>query len=846
MEFFENQVGEVRFLTTLPAPPTSANGISPISPGIPSPTASVTRPNPGDGDPLAAQSNTGIQPHQNISNKPDKRTTKKKPPTRRDTITSASTPSVSASTPGAPTPAAVIGAKRKTPAGDADDDDDETPGAHRSGPQQRSKRNRYISIACNECKRRKIKCNGETPCGRCGHLNLQCLYAPNCCASSVKDSDEFKQMAAQVSHLQEQVDTLFSSLNALRAETLRAGAPIYQPDRTLSGPSASSTPTSTTMTVLPQPRQPPFAFRGPTSNRFSLDVAKNTLHKMGYSYPSDNADANGQPQETPGGSPKLAPQLVPATENSTADALWEFDKDEMIRLCRIYEEEVGIMYPVLRIDSIIDHAKTLATWMAAAKKSGLANGQDGGINDEKTLLLKIVLCGGLLVEGHGNSAQAQRIYAGIKPIANRMLMSDPPNVQNLPFLALVAGYHFLSADEVLCWRVMGQVVRLCLELGLHRRDIVEQIKDEEQRNLAVNTFWSAYVLDRRWAFSAGLPYVMTDEEIDPDLPSPYPFLVMMIRYSKLSGKVWRCVRHLDSEVAMDTPVDGIEELDQQIKQWYNELPKDVQLNLSDWEDLPQYLSPPVNSQKEYDVQRLQIWTWLRYNQIRMWLFTPILHTHSSIMGNLRHAEVAVKVAKNTIRYLAHLNNTTNVYRRMQIFYHQFLSSAITILFVASCHAPVNFSSSCRDEFYMALELLKDMSAKSWVSKRLWGTVKSLRDVAPRLGLAEDPHSSAALTMAGLATGHSQTAPGPPSSSSPFVHPLMVVPPSPGYDGIQTNIQMSSEMSRIFEGVSVKHNQLHDGLGHAESSPVGPTVTPGAPIMAYPSRGNIYPPFRDVF
>lgn len=319
----------------------------------------------------------------------------------------------------------------------------------------------------------------------------------------------------------------------------------------------------------------------------------------------------------------------------------------------------------------------------------------------------------------------------------------------------------------------------------------------------------------------------------------------MIRYSKLSGKVWRCVRHLDSEIAMDTPVDDIEDLDQQIKQWYNDLPKEVQLNLSDWEELPQYLSPPVNSQKEYDVQRLQIWTWLRYNQIRMWLLTPILHTHSSIMDNLRHAEVAVKLSKNTIRYLAHLNNTTNVYRRMQIFYHQFLSSAITILFVASCHAPVNFSSSCRDEFYMALELLKDMSAKSWVSKRLWGTVKSLRDVAPRLGLAEDPHSSAALTMAGLATGRGQTGPGP-SSGSPFVHPLMVVPPSPGYDGMQTSIQMSSEMSRIFEGVSVKHSQLPDGLGHTGPTSVGTTMTPGAPIMAYPSRGSVYPPFRDVF
>jgi Fungal Zn(2)-Cys(6) binuclear cluster domain len=79
--------------------------------------------------------------------------------------------------------------------------------------QPRAKRNRYISIAwygitlhiegegtserkkadllcdSNECKRRKIKCNGETPCQRCGNLSLECVYAPNCCSNGFKDSE---------------------------------------------------------------------------------------------------------------------------------------------------------------------------------------------------------------------------------------------------------------------------------------------------------------------------------------------------------------------------------------------------------------------------------------------------------------------------------------------------------------------------------------------------------------------------------------------------------------------------------------------------------------------------------
>lgn len=30
-------------------------------------------------------------------------------------------------------------------------------------------------LGSNECKRRKIKCNGQVPCQRCGHLNLECM-----------------------------------------------------------------------------------------------------------------------------------------------------------------------------------------------------------------------------------------------------------------------------------------------------------------------------------------------------------------------------------------------------------------------------------------------------------------------------------------------------------------------------------------------------------------------------------------------------------------------------------------------------------------------------------------------
>lgn len=771
MEFFENQVGEVRYLTTLAETPASAPPVSPTSQPNNSSSSAATGP----------------------------------------------------------------GAKRKSNA-------EESP-TSKAQPQQRSKRNRYISIACNECKRRKIKCNGETPCQRCGNLNLQCLYAPNCCSSTFKDSDEFKQMTSKVDQLQEQVDALFANMNALRSEALRL-APIQDRPPTL--PSTSSTPSSSSIpsitpihrpAELAQARQP--GFRGPTSTRFNLDVAKNTLHKMGYSNPPDGSEHDGYSQAGSAPSPNMTTQLTTSSSGLPRDPLWEFDKDDLVRLCRVHDEEIGIMYPVVKMDSVIRHAKTLSSWMEAARKNFMIYGEEANLKDRNTVLLKLIICCALQIEEHGNSEKAQRLFLSVRPTTDRMLMSDPSDVKNMPTLALVAGYYFLANDEILAWRTMGQVTRLCFELGLHRLDAIQRIDNEEERNNAINTFWAAYVLDRRWAFGTGLPFTVPDEEIDPQLPFPdsHPYLVAMITYSKLSARVWRLVRNFEPNTPLELRPNEIEELDHQIKQWYNEVPQETQLELADWEALPRYLNPPVNSQKDYDIQRLQIWTYLRFNQIRTWLYTPILHTHSSIMENMQFAERAVKLAKNTICYLTHLNNTTNIYRKIQVFYHQFLLAAIAVLFLASCHAPVNFSSTCRNEFYMALELVKDLSSRSWVSQRLWSTIKSLREVAPRLGLAQDPHSTAALTMAGLATGQMGVTPLISSGFGSQPSPVSGAPPT--FGGVQNGHQISSEMSRIFEGYMEKNNGPGDPLI------AGPPPVDDGPSLPY-GTGNVYHHFKDMF
>ena len=83
-----------------------------------------------------------------------------------------------------------------------------------------------------------------------------------------------------------------------------------------------------------------------------------------------------------------------------------------------------------------------------------------------------------------------------------------------------------------------------------------------------------------------------------------------------------------------------------------------------------------------------------------------------------------------------------------------------VFFLAVAHAPADFSHQVRDEFYQALDLVKSLSINSRVSQELWKIVVGLKEIGPKLGLmsresqftTHDPHSSAAVAMAGLA-GH---------------------------------------------------------------------------------------------
>jgi hypothetical protein len=128
--------------------------------------------------------------------------------------------------------------------------------------------------------------------------------------------------------------------------------------------------------------------------------------------------------------------------------------------------------------------------------------------------------------------------------------------------------------------------------------------------------------------------------------------------------------------------------------------------------------------------------------MRMLVYQPALLSASAISKDTAEADMMVEIAKETIRFIFRLNETSNIYQLQQVTFNYFLVSALAVLLLAIAHAPLRYSTQCKEEFYLALELVKKFSVKSYVSKRLWKSIKGLQRYAPKPGAHQSQYESA--------------------------------------------------------------------------------------------------------
>jgi hypothetical protein len=293
-------------------------------------------------------------------------------------------------------------------------------------------------------------------------------------------------------------------------------------------------------------------------------------------------------------------------------------------------------------------------------------------------------------------------------------------------------YEFHCDNEVASWRIIGFATRRCLELALHRHETYEKILDPVERSQTVLLFWSVYILDRRFSFGTGMPFALQDTDVDPSVPKPEDrssYISAMARFCEISSRVWRTVSKTPTAANDGSGTVNLPEmayLDYQVIDWHRSIPPMLKF---EHPSQPQSGPPPPRAG-----HRLRVILYLRANQMRIHIYRPVLHSATSIMQNRDQAQTSVDVAKDTIRVLTHISQTSDIYHAQQALFNPFLTGALAVLFLAVAHTPAEFAENVREEFYMALELVRVISKGSPISQRLWSTIRHLKEVAPKLGL----------------------------------------------------------------------------------------------------------------
>ncbi|KAM0345679.1 hypothetical protein ACHAPU_006334 [Fusarium lateritium] len=592
--------------------------------------------------------------------------------------------------------------------------DDET-GDTASG---RTKRGKYTSVACDDCKKKKLKCrpSQDNSCERCITNGLACTFATST-IQSVKDKPEDQQIQTlnnELAQLRQQVSDLVGVVKDLKDQTHNASTVSPHPRENV----VTHSPASTRGEV---PREPQFV--GPTRSAFGILVSERSLNRMGV--PTfDSMPPSGV----------QSPTAEPANARHVTEMnFWDgCSASDVTKYLDSFREEVESVYPFIDIGEYIALSREILQILQGRGHLFQDDSSMSGLCTKDIALARVAVAIGILLEDPGGLELSISLVASVETTVSSIL-SPRADLKEVQLLTMLSIYYFHAGEDLLAWRTIGIAAREALEMGLHRkRSLLDNFKDSDSRRLATRVFWCVYVLDRRWSFGTSLSFALVDKDVDPELPKPdeeYLYLQCMVGYGQLCSKIWEAIPPFGS-ASQSIPDDTAAALDVKTQDWMESIPAHLRLRHP-------RLGLAPRSQPRLP-HRLRALLYLRGNYARILIYRHHLMSTASIDANPQNAWLVVDIAQDTIQVLMHLHATTDIYSRQQNVFNYFLLSALAVLFLAVCHAPEIFAGPCRRTFSDGVELVRGLSRHNIVSKRLW---KSIRAMIPRMKTFGFPHSN---------------------------------------------------------------------------------------------------------
>ncbi|KAK8082148.1 hypothetical protein PG996_000929 [Apiospora saccharicola] len=376
-------------------------------------------------------------------------------------------------------------------------------------PTQRKagKRDR-VALACQRCKTRKQKCDGQRPaCASCARLSLKCVYiVPLIPAAGEKKLyikaleqrvAELESALASLGHMGAGTDHLRGTVGAaISSPHLQApGHHALQPPQQHMQPDSDDDENDILIAVRDLSLSASGHYIGASSNITIGRVLNSVVQSQRTSI------ANEHDSHIIGDEDDPAPKSVYSAQLSDFVGVPMLSPNVAHRLLEGWFRHIATRYPVLHTARVLElHANR------------------DNISDEyeKSILHLVYAVSGRWLEsagemGHFFSEQHYNIAFGYMDSLLQLR-----NSRTVDYLLLMALYCTRAPCDPGAWTYVGAAMRLCVELGLHRRPRRQLPSVEAEMNK--RRFWTTYFLDRDISFAIGRPPSLSDHDIDAELP----------------------------------------------------------------------------------------------------------------------------------------------------------------------------------------------------------------------------------------------------------------------------------------------------------------------------------------
>jgi hypothetical protein len=399
------------------------------------------------------------------------------------------------------------------PAADASDKHSDTGASNK-----RSARRARVALACQRCKVRKQKCNGERPsCGNCASFDAVCEYIkPTRHHSSRSEDDHLKVAEDRVLELENIIARSgIPDEGKTRWQRLRASPQRSEPSemremhRSSKRPHVGCPGSECAVIDLESEGEPVKESENvgnilrdlslEASGGYIGDASSITFSRMFGSLIKDTEALSHGLHPGEHFSPKTHSE--DGADDTSVD-ITSIPDGIANRLLEGYMKHISTRWPILHSTYI----RTLHT-----SRSSITDPY------QKSALHLVYASGGRFLETTGETGPffCERHHdAGIRHLDEILQYHD---IRTIQILILLAIYSLRAPQGPGAWTCIGLAMRTCIDLGMHRKRSSRQysIIESEMRK---RVFWTCYCLDRQISIILGRPFAISDRDIDAELP----------------------------------------------------------------------------------------------------------------------------------------------------------------------------------------------------------------------------------------------------------------------------------------------------------------------------------------